>query len=644
MVNVPGTLIESVILEGEYLDNEGAPEAGALQFRASSDLIDAASNVTIKRAYLTVVLDEDGKFSVILPVTNDPQATPASISYEVIERFRHGRIARYSIRLPVGSGTLDIADVPRFNASYGSSSGDSGGGASSTLAGLGDVNVGGQTSGQALIWNSATSKWVPGTVGGGGGGGAVSSVNGQTGTVSLNAASVGADASGSAATAQANAISSAASDATTKANAAKARAAHTGTQLAATISDFNSAVRTNRLDQMAAPTADVPLSTKKLTGVGNPTAAQDAATKTYVDTAVAGAGGGGVNPALKRWYVALGNRHFAPAQVACVGDSLTEGQGASVKTNRFQTRLQTQLRNMYPSNGSSGGAVDPLIPAARAIYSPSSPWVDTDITAKSGTHTPQTFGPYGRRGMKMSNTASVTYTFTGTKAVIHFMGGTGAGGTWKLDSGSATAFVLGGTDNYSMTVQAYSGTSGTHTITIVCNNAGGFYWCGIEVWDGDEAKGIRLYDWSKSGLKASQMQGDAMETAVMAQIAPALVLVEFGGNEIGQGILPSVFGSSLTSLIAEWKAALSGASKPPASYVIVIPPDGGGTPTYPWADYVAAAKAVAAADPNNVTCCDLGQLMPSYAGSANTTYDYQSEFANGGHSEAADIIAAFLAL
>lgn len=61
------------------------------------------------------------------------------------------------------------------------------------------------------------------------------------------------------------------------------RANHTGTQLAATISDFNAAVQTNRLDQMAAPTADISLATHKLTNVVDPAAAQDAATKHYVD-------------------------------------------------------------------------------------------------------------------------------------------------------------------------------------------------------------------------------------------------------------------------------------------------------------------------------------------------------------------------
>lgn len=66
-----------------------------------------------------------------------------------------------------------------------------------------------------------------------------------------------------------------------------ARANHTGTQLASTISNFDTQVRTSRLDQMAAPTASVSMNTNKLTSVVDPTLAQDAATKNYVDTQLA---------------------------------------------------------------------------------------------------------------------------------------------------------------------------------------------------------------------------------------------------------------------------------------------------------------------------------------------------------------------
>lgn len=62
-----------------------------------------------------------------------------------------------------------------------------------------------------------------------------------------------------------------------------ARANHTGTQTAATISDFDTQVRTSRLDQMAAPTASVSLNSQRITNLADPSGAQDAATRAYVD-------------------------------------------------------------------------------------------------------------------------------------------------------------------------------------------------------------------------------------------------------------------------------------------------------------------------------------------------------------------------
>lgn len=69
-----------------------------------------------------------------------------------------------------------------------------------------------------------------------------------------------------------------------------ARANHTGTQLASTVSDFDTQVRTSRLDQMAAPTAAVSLNSQKITSLATPTAGTDAVNKTYADGLVGAAG------------------------------------------------------------------------------------------------------------------------------------------------------------------------------------------------------------------------------------------------------------------------------------------------------------------------------------------------------------------
>jgi len=66
-----------------------------------------------------------------------------------------------------------------------------------------------------------------------------------------------------------------------------ARANHTGSQTASTISDFDTQVRTSRLDQMAAPTGSVSLNSQKITNLATPTSNADASTKAYVDTSIA---------------------------------------------------------------------------------------------------------------------------------------------------------------------------------------------------------------------------------------------------------------------------------------------------------------------------------------------------------------------
>lgn len=67
-----------------------------------------------------------------------------------------------------------------------------------------------------------------------------------------------------------------------------ARANHTGTQLAATISNFDTAVRTSRLDQMAPPTATVSMNGQVLSALGTPVAGTDATNKAYVDNVAQG--------------------------------------------------------------------------------------------------------------------------------------------------------------------------------------------------------------------------------------------------------------------------------------------------------------------------------------------------------------------
>lgn len=69
---------------------------------------------------------------------------------------------------------------------------------------------------------------------------------------------------------------------------ATSRANHTGTQTASTVSNFDTQVRSSRLDQMSVPTNPVSFNSQRGASFADPTSPQDASTKAYVDAALAG--------------------------------------------------------------------------------------------------------------------------------------------------------------------------------------------------------------------------------------------------------------------------------------------------------------------------------------------------------------------
>jgi len=65
-----------------------------------------------------------------------------------------------------------------------------------------------------------------------------------------------------------------------------ARANHTGTQTASTISDFDTQVRTSKVTDLTAPTGSFSMNSQKITNLATPTSNTDASTKAYVDTQI----------------------------------------------------------------------------------------------------------------------------------------------------------------------------------------------------------------------------------------------------------------------------------------------------------------------------------------------------------------------
>lgn len=100
--------------------------------------------------------------------------------------------------------------------------------------------------------------------------------------------------------------------------------AASGTITASKVSDFHPAVRTNRLDQMAKPTAPVDANNQPITNVPTPTADGDAANKGYVDTQLNGLASGQILKGSVR-VAATANVNIASPGANIDGVAMTAG-------------------------------------------------------------------------------------------------------------------------------------------------------------------------------------------------------------------------------------------------------------------------------------------------------------------------------
>jgi hypothetical protein len=194
-----------------------------------------------------------------------------------------------------------------------------------------------------------------------------------------------------------------------------ARANHTGTQTASTISDFDTQVRTSRLDQMAVPTASVALNAQKITGLATPTDSTDAATKAYVDAVTEGLH---IHPSV----VAATTANVVLASALENGDTL---DGVTLATNdRILVKNQTTTSEngiyIVQASGQPSRATDfdtasevdsgDFVFVSSGTANGSTGWVQTNKPATIGTD-PILFTQFAGAG---TYTAGTGLTLTGT--------------------------------------------------------------------------------------------------------------------------------------------------------------------------------------------------------------------------------------
>ena len=101
--------LSTVTLGGQYVDVSGAAIAGQVKFTPRTIITDAAANQIVIPKTITVDLDANGAFTVVLPATNDNDVSPTNFTYRVEEAFSGGRV--YDIALPASPATQNLADV-----------------------------------------------------------------------------------------------------------------------------------------------------------------------------------------------------------------------------------------------------------------------------------------------------------------------------------------------------------------------------------------------------------------------------------------------------------------------------------------------------------------------------------------------------
>jgi hypothetical protein len=158
---------------------------------------------------------------------------------------------------------------------------------------------------------------------------------------------------------------------------ARARSSHTGTQLASTISDFDTQVRTSRLDQMAAPSGSVSLNSQKITNLATPTSSNDAATYSYVNTQVqsAMAGISSKDPV----------RAVATSNVSSLSGTITIDGVSLVATDRVLLTAQTTASQNGVWNVASGSWTRPVTEGSTAELDFGAMWLVLGGDVNAGT-------------------------------------------------------------------------------------------------------------------------------------------------------------------------------------------------------------------------------------------------------------------
>lgn len=106
---LPGN-VTTITVTGTFVDFAGVAMSGSITFTPPAELIDAGASAFLSPGPVTLQLDSNGRFSVVLPCTDDANLAPSGWAYIVTENVRGLR--SYPLVLPHTLGsTVDLASI-----------------------------------------------------------------------------------------------------------------------------------------------------------------------------------------------------------------------------------------------------------------------------------------------------------------------------------------------------------------------------------------------------------------------------------------------------------------------------------------------------------------------------------------------------
>lgn len=241
--------------------------------------------------------------------------------------------------------------------------------------------------------------------------------------------------------------------------------------------------------------------------------------------------------ALTTFHNAIRHRNSEAARIIVMGDSISEGVIAGGYQYRWQQLLQDKLRAKYPLLTGSMGAG--YIPALTVTGSPTPP-----VVTSGSPGTGFIDQGLGIKRYRVNSSQYVEWTAqTFDKVRIWYgksdtLSGEGVVSIDGVDQTPRPSSIA--TANADGFYTDYSVAAGSHTVRVRGFSTFGFVLEGAEFYNGDEHKGIRVYDGAHSGATTGTYLGTGPKTYGHWQVVNALgaigvdlFIVNLGVNDWG---------------------------------------------------------------------------------------------------------------